>query len=292
MGPKKISFYVFYLLTAFIVIAVIRFPGEQAGQKVSNTISRIFPSMGLAMEKTTLDFPLGIELQRPVFSYNESISIPMDRLNIHFSIWDILRHNQRIGFSAGFLKGNLTGELENYSPVKGGDTKIAINLAGAKLENISYGVPNAVMDISMEMSGHYSGLQSGAQSKAKGGLTLSQVVVKMGDSVFNSMGIDSVSFSRIDIEYSLFGKTISITECTAAGKIMSLKLHGSLMAIAFPLESTGDLILDLEGFLQPQPAYFAKLASLPSMSVLFKDSQNKGIAIRITGPLNAPEVEL
>lgn len=292
MAIKQISFYIFYFFAAFVFFAILCFPQEQAGEQLSNRLSKISPDISIQMEKATPILLSGVDCKKTKIILGNTFSIPFDTFELHFSILDLLKQKKNMGFSGTLLKGTLNGKTEAISFSRNDFSKLELDLTGLHIERFNYKTPDADMDIAYDLTGNATCQNDNDQTETKGIILLTHVVVGMKDSIFNRMGIDTLEFSRIEIDYLLDRQLLTIPKCIATGNVMTLRLKGTLTLTTNPFESLENSSLDLKGFMQPQPGSIPKLASLSSMATLFKDNMQQGIPIQITGSFKDPKINL
>lgn len=287
LKPKRFFIYITIFISAFLVFLVIRFPQENIGEHLSAKLSEKIPGIRLASDRAVLSLPPSVTLINPRLVF-QNLPVSFDSFTIKLALLKLLKGNFQLAYTAKVLQGEITGTLNLAS--RNAPQKLTIS--GLNLTDIDYTASNAAARIKMTVDGNIIFPQNEPPDLFEGDLILSDVAARMTNSVFNLMGIDLVTFSQIDLRFHMTGTHFTIPKCIASGKIMSLRLKGRVTPLKKDIHSLSDLSLDLQGFIQPQPAYMNKFAGISSMAVLFEDNSKKGIPIRISGTMAQPEVAL
>ena len=296
MTVKQISFYILYFFAAFIFFAILGFPQKTVGKKLSSTLSKLSPAVSIQMESANPIFPPGIAGKGTMLIFGDH-QIPIDTFRLHVSILDLFRQEKTIRFSSTLLGGVLNGKTEGVSFSQNNSSRndfsrMVVNTAGLHFQKLTHSTPDGEVEISFELTGNAICQKENSHPTTKGTMVLTNVITKMKGSILNRMGIDTLEFSNIEIDFLADKQQISISRCIATGNVITLRLKGRLTpgknALAFPEDGS----LDLKGFIQPQPGYLPQLASISSVATLFKNNQHQGIPIQITGSLKAPRISL
>ena len=289
---KQVSFYILYFFAAFIFFTILCFPQKPVGKRLSRTLSKLSPALSIQMESASPILPPGIASKQTTLIFGNNQSIPLETFRLHFSILDLLKPEKNIRFSGTLLGGVVNGRTEGVSFSRNDFSRLVVNMTGLHIQKFTHKTPGADMEISFKLTGNAICQKKNGQSTTKGTMILANVITQMKDSIFNQMGIDTLEFSRVEIDFLTDKQQINILRCIATGNVMTLRLKGKLTPgknfLAFPEDGT----LDLKGFIQPQPGYLPKLASISSMARLFKNNRQQGIPIQITGSLKAPRISL
>ena len=288
---KQISFYILYFSAAFIFFAILCFPQKPVGEKLSNTLSKLSPAISIQMESASPILPPGIAGKETTLIFGNN-QIPLDTFRLHFSILDLLKPEKKIRFSSTLLGGVVNGRTEGVSFSRNDFSRLVVNMTGLHIKKFTHRTPGADMDISFDLTGNAICQKKNGHPTTKGTMVLTNVITEMKDSIFNQMGIDTLEFSHVEIDFLTDKQQINILRCIATGNVMTLRLKGRLTPGKNPLAFPEDGTLDLKGFIQPQPEYLPKLASISSMATLFKNNRQQGIPIQITGSLKAPRISL
>jgi type II secretion system protein N len=291
MSIKHYFFYLVYFVAALAVFSIICFPGEEAAKKIGTQLTERFPEITLQMEKITPSFPTGIHCINPQLLVGKNLLVPLETLTLRLPFFDLFKSDRTLTFHGTLLSGVVDGSLTKVSWKQNSFSDFNLTLNRIKTKNILYTTPQAKIEISFDLEGDYTFARGKERSGSRGKLVLTNVKAMIRDTLFNGMGIDGLEFTRMDIEFGLVKDKITLLNCLAKGPLMTLRLKGTLMAPEEGAPPGGNWILDLKGFIQPQPAYLPKFARLSSMASLFKDTK-QGIPIHIIGPLNAPGIKL
>jgi len=292
MSIKYYLFYLVYFVATVAVFSIFCFPGEEAAKKISAQLTERFSEVTLQMEKVTPSFPSGIHCINPQLLVGKTLLVPLETLTLGVPFFDLFKSHRTLTFHGTLLSGAVNGSLTKVSWDKNTFSDFNLTLDHIKTQKLQYATPQAKMDISFDLEGSYTFAQGKEPPSSGGKLLLTDVKAMIKDTLFNGMGIDGIEFTRMDIEFGLEKNKITLLNCLANGPLMAIRLKGTLIAPKDGASQMSNWILDLRGFIQPQPAYIPKFARLSSMASLFKDTQKQGIPIHIIGPLDAPEIVL
>ncbi|MBU0969923.1 MAG: type II secretion system protein GspN [Proteobacteria bacterium] len=292
MSLRQVSFYILYFMAAFVVFAFLCFPQEPMAKKVSTRLEKIFPYLSLKTDRTAPRFPLGLDCKNPEIMVGNFLSIPFDTFKLGFSMLDLLKANKDMTFSGVLLGGVVNGKTEAVSFSMNDFSTFKLNFSGIQIKNFPYKIPEAQMDLSFELAGRYTSPDGKNTSQNSGTLILKEMTAGIKNAVFNRMGIDTLEFSHVEIDFLQDKNRIVLSKCIAQGNVMAIRVTGTLTPATDIFQPPENWTLDLKGFFQPQPAFIPKLAGVSSMASLFKDSQKQGIPIQITGPVKAPHIQL
>lgn len=290
MSARQTLFYLVYFVVVCVVFSIICFPGEKAANKINAQLAGRFPNATLHMDKVIPFFPGGVHCINPQIKVQNRFLIPFETLKFEYPFFDLFKTDKTLTFDGTLFSGVVNGSLTNVSWRRKTFSAFDLTLDHLKSKNILYTSPHIKADISFTLDGNYSVQANPPTSEGK--LTLTDIKTLIQNPFFNGVGIQELEFTRMDIDFQLEGKKITILNCEAKGVLMVICLKGTLIAPKEPLSPQINWVLDLKGFIQPQPAYLSKSARLSSMASLFDQTQKQGIPIHISGPLNAPAIEL
>ncbi|MCP3940082.1 MAG: type II secretion system protein GspN [Desulfobacteraceae bacterium] len=292
MTTKWIFYYLLYLIVAFIAFAFILFPREQVAKKMSNRLGQLFPGITLDMAGVAPVFPPGLRFEKPEINLKNRVFLSPDNLVVKIPFFDIFNPGKEVKFSGNLFDGVVKGIVKGVSLEDNNFAGVELSFEQIKARQILCSILNSDLNISFDLNGQYVFPDKKNKGKSSGKLFLTHVVVKIKNPVFASMGIDTLEFTSIELDFLQNKKKVSILKCVAKGNVMTVQLKGDLIPAKNMFDPLEDWSLELTGFVQPQPAYVSKFAGVSSMENLFKNNREQGIPIRIIGPLKAPGIEL
>ena len=121
-----------------------------------------------------------------------------------------------------------------------------------------------------------------------GNISLSDIITKIDDMpILHLIKMSELNFSNIDFEFIRNKDKLKIINFYAKGVQFNIKAKGNLSMSP----KSGDINLDLETNIQPNPSYLSKFAGISSVTPLVFDSK-QGIKLHIGGTLENPIIKL
>lgn len=295
MSQKRLVLCGIYLVFSFICLAVLRFPGQEFSQGLTRSLNRMAPGISVDLGPARLQFPPGIKFDSPDIFLSNGIVLPFEQIRLGFSPIDLFRGEKGVVFSGELAGGQIKGRLKSGRENRLNSLEFTFDEISPP--PVSYDIPGTKTDISFQLEGQFSYPSPLETGKARAGILLSNVVLEIDNRFFSNMGMDHVLFDSIELDLIPFDKgdketRIRVLSCSAKGKALTLNLKGDINPGKMFSRAAEDWILNLEGYILPDPALVPKFAGVPTMARLIRADNKNGIPIRVTGSVKNPNLSL
>lgn len=298
MKVKSVLLYGGYFLFSCVLFGVLLFPGKQAATYLSRKLEDVLPVRQVRLTGVDLAFPLALRLEGAAFELDDGRMLTPSAVKLSFRPDSLFRTMKRVRFSARFGGGLIDGTLESQQILDRPFSRLHINIRNLEMKNILYANGLADISLSFTADGRFNFPVPGGDGDmqpagGKGQIVFSKVTARVDHPVFRKMGIFKLDFAQVDTEFSLDDRALVIGKLLAKGPVMTVNLTGDIKPEdRFSNSEFDNSFVQLEGYLQPSAAYMSKFANVPSLVMLFKNVNQKGIPIRINGRVNLPGVVL
>jgi len=291
MTVKQVILYLGYFAAAFAVFAVLRFPHQAAARKVSDISGRLFPGVMLEMDRLDPGFSTKLCAIESRLYLGSARAIPLETLC--FSLFPgVFYPEKQIRVSASLAGGKVNGQISGISLDRDQYDMLAMILTGLQVRDVSTRVQGTPVTLSFDLAGSYRFHREPDHTAGSGELVLNRLICHLQNETPAAHDFDTFEFDRVNIDWSRDNDEITVTRLSGSGRFMTVELEGILTMAGGLTAGPDDWHIDLTGRLSPQAAYVSRFAAILSMETLFRAGQEKGIPIRIAGPVTDVEVIL
>ena len=291
MSPRRICFYVLYAAAAFAVLALLCFPGEKIAGSLSAEAGRI--GLSFAPQSVRPAFPLGFTCSRPDIGLGRTFFVRPDDLRFRLPFSSLFVSPKTLEISGTWHQGVLNGALTGFPSPSTGAPSLDLSVSQALFEQVPYTTDSFSLKAAFVLDGKIETGAGNGRQTLKGRLVLSRVRCMMQNGPMREAGIETLGFSRIDIEFIHTGeKTLRVT-CKAKGDWADMDLEGNIQTGNIQARNMADLKalgLDLKGYFRPAPEHAPDFAGIFPLASLFDNSSARGIPVRITGTVGSPRI--
>jgi type II secretion system protein N len=293
MKLKSILLYILFFSASSLVFVFLLFPRAEFANYLSYalkrqnlvvTIDNVKPAIPFTLKFENTKFLLGQNINQ---NTNQGIHIVPQSFEVLLDPVSIFKDKKQIKFQSGFYQGFINGHLflNSFDPLA--FSNVTASMSGVKISGFAYKTDLADITLGCELNGEYKQTRAGDKKDfGNGRMLISNFSAQMKDSLFNNLHLPVVDFSEITLEFIQHPKRITLTQCTAKGSIINVKLKGS-MDIIFPVQKTR---LNLTGVIQPDSPYLAKFVNMAVIKSVVKNIKKNGIIFTIKGTLENPEI--
>ncbi|MBF0376661.1 MAG: type II secretion system protein GspN [Desulfamplus sp.] len=304
MRVKHILFYAVYSFAAFFIFLILLFPKEKVADIVCEKLNSKFPGGQIAIQSIAPSFPLSLKAINTSILFNDGNEVKLDSIILAPQILSLYKSIKKIGVKAEAYSGKIDGviDLEKIKedskvrdlakPSSSYDVNLSMVFENLNIKNLKHNVEQFDIASSFIMSGklNYSTLKAEMGGNGNGIIALSKCIVQSNNILLKQIGIEKVSFTDINIEWSKGGDIFNIAVLDAKGSDIKIKLAGKIL-LNKPVDIS---TLDLKGEFEPTSAnitsIIAGLSGLSSLTKILSGSAKKGISFKITGTLQRPRV--
>lgn len=293
MNFKLLFFYFVYGAAAFVFFLIVLFPGHRGAEVLSDYIgNHVWNGIeNISFEKTSLVFPPGLKLHNPIISLKTGEKYILDAVSVHpdfLTFFDSQNSGKfKVSGYHGVLKGSMSANVrDSFS-----DLALQWHFSEIDLKDFSLKGKGYDLKLSFKADGRGVFNKKGPDDifgEGKGIVTLHNFFVYADNPVFESLGISSLDFSRVEIEYAQTGDHFRILGLKGSGSQMKITLKGDIALKKY----FGASPLNLKGSLRPEPSFISHIAGISSLSMFFGNLTDSGIPFEITGTLEKPSVRL
>ncbi len=259
MKVKPIFFYTLYTVTLFVVFAWVFFPEERAARLLAREISSNDYGVTVQIETVRPVLPPGVAAGGARFSSEGRFNVLCGSVQVFPAIAALFSKEKQ---AADFRVASCSGRVAS---------------AGAGI------------DFTLAAEGNVRLHRDGRGPwQGRGNIAATGISTVLNHPLLNGIGVSELNFDRADVGFEIKNRQVVLTGCRATGDAGNMTLEGTV-GIASPLEKSR---LDLTADIQLKGAYISRLKDAGSVSFLLKGSRSGGMAVRITGTLEHPEVRL
>jgi type II secretion system protein N len=297
MTRRQIFFYLIYFFLAFALLSLVLFPREKAAQKLGAGLTRVFPGVTVEI-KTARPAPVAtLACPSAKITLDNGLAFYPKNLDICFAMGTLFQQAREMRISADLFAGKMAMAVHGLSFNQDRFDSLTLDLNDIHLTHMTYRSDLGTLDLtgSLSLQYQYPWYQYPEKPdapRARGKMEIRNLDVQVKNSILNQMGISTLTFHPVSMEFLQDARGITVLRWTAKGDVLSLRLKGKVFpSTHYLFDSKENWLVDLKGFIQPMPGYIPKFAGVASMASLFRDNRKQGIPIHITGPLTAPRIK-
>ncbi|RLB87263.1 MAG: type II secretion system protein GspN [Deltaproteobacteria bacterium] len=288
---KKWFGYAIFALVLTLALLYYRFPSDALRHYLEATAQKANPLLSLSIDHIKLQLPVGLRFERSklvlrdepekaIFSSNSLLVKPL--------LASLFQGELGCSFNCRAYNGNLKGRIYLNRDRKGNSIETELQLSNIQLDDYDYLSDLIERDIGGSLNGtiSYKGpcdlLMNGS---GKANLTLSDGRVEIVLPLFT---LNSIDFDKMEIEMLLQKKKVNVTRLELKGK----KLRGTLSGTIGLKKEIRKSTLDLQGTIEPFPAFFKSIAGIHDTIRFFKKRLKQGtFSFVIHGTMAEPRIQ-
>ena len=236
-------------------------------------------------------FLRGIKLKFPVFSLKSGKKLTLDSIFIYPDLLTFFNRRNNVDFKVngyqGCLRGTFTGDLKNI--VSSAALKWTFN--GLYFKDIFSRAGGYDLRFSFKADGSGEFNKSALMifsAMEKGTIRLHDFAGVTDNPLLEQMGLSSLDFTIVNIQYIHAGDDLKILELISMGPQMKITLKGHIIL----KKNFSSSILKLKGRVRPDPSFLSTFAGISSVSLVFSNLGGAGLPFTITGTLENPSASL
>lgn len=298
MNPKRIWMYLLVFILAFAGFAFVSFPGEEVGSRLAEMVNRKDPGFRLTIKTVKPALPLGLAFQDMSLFVTDKLSFLLDTARISFRPLSLFRREKQVGIRGQIHGGTLNGSvrIKGLDPLQVSGLELFLEKIG--FDKVEYRTFLAELTLSGQISGEYreEGIQEAlpeeksgpgrGEALGRGFLVMDSFLAQVEKSWLNSIEVPTIDFSRLRLDFVRENQRVVITDCTAKGSVIHVKLTGDIR----PGASMEETRLNLMGKILPDSLLLAKFANQAAVRSKAKNITRNGIDFTIQGTLKNPRV--
>lgn len=282
MRVRSAAGYLIFFMSALLFFAILLFPGPQAAMRITAAYNQTFDKTRLSADHAKPALPARVAIESGIIKWFEAVETPFSQLTITPSLISLAKQKKDFAFHGQLASGGINGKIKAFSFEDHQFEALDITVSGVAITDLSYHTQQHKMGASFHISGKW--LHSPGTDTTTGNSILSAFSLQMpGNSVLAGIGLPAIAFDRVEIDFSMTKDKLTLTRCQARGPALNLELKGDIAMTKQPA-------FDLEGKLRPTASFMSKISRAVSVKKMFQGSKNRGIPIRITGPVDNPRL--
>jgi type II secretion system protein N len=289
---KRGILYLVCFMGALVLFAFLRFPHQAAAWKISGLSERLFPGVTLEMDRVTPCFPPGLCAEESMLHAGVAGSVILDDLCL-YGFFGILFPEKQVRFTGNLAGGEAHGKITGISSAWDRYDTLDLTLTGLQVTQMTSRLQGTAVDLSFDLNGVCSIRREKSRVTGSGEMMLTRVTGSVQSEFMATHDLASVVFDQVAVAFVRENEQITLSTIVATGRLMTVRLQGLLVLGGGGLsDGLDNWYLDLSGSVNPQAAYVSMFAGILSLENLFKTGPEKGIPIRIFGPVTALEMTL
>lgn len=283
--------YVLFAAVASGMFLYVCFPSEAVREYLQGSASRLAPTLALRVYKVRPAFPLGLKLENTDLAFKERPGIPLfktDSFVLMPSVRILALRGPAFRFACRAYGGKIQGVVVFKTFSLGGPVQSDVELTDVRLDQY----PCLKEWLKRELTGTMSGSVTYAgspgsflQGSGEGDLSILEGSVRFAQPF---LGVESVSFHRIDARMVLEKQELSLARCDFKGKDVEGKASGTIHVNPhFPRSR-----LDLEVAVKTSAAFLTDEGGLFGAATFLGQRLRKGdFRIHIHGTVAQPRID-
>ena len=287
MKLKPLLLYILFFMVVCIVFIFLLFPQREVSAYLSRSVTDSNPDIQVSIDTVRPGFPFKLKFDNTRLVLGKNMQIVPDSFGVSLDIFSIFNNEKHIKIVSDFYQGSVKGRLRLDNTNFLLFSVPELSMSGVKISDFKYNTDLADIALSCELNGEYKQIEAADKADSgQGTLHIRNFSAKMNQSLFNTLNLPVIDFSDIELEFTRHLKEITLTQCTAKGSIIYLKLKGNI-GIVFPVE---EIRLNLTGVILPDSPYLAKFVNSAALKAVIKNMSKDGIKFNIKGTLKDPKI--
>lgn len=294
MKTKMILSYICLFIFAVVVFLIMLFPGQQIAQYISQSLTNPGLDVHTNIDSVKPAFPFYLKSEGTKISIGQNLKIEPDFIKIRLGPSLIFGESKRLKFKSQIHDGLLNGSIafKDTQPIV--YTKLQMDLSGLEFNKYKYRTRLARVTLSGKINGQYSYAAQGDGQKdpkkdpGNGTFLIEDFSAELKNSLFNRLKLPVIDFSKIQAQFTQDRQNINVTQLTAKGSVINLKLNG-IIRMDFPIDQSR---LSLKGAILPDSPYLANFVNSPLIKRMVKNIKKDGIKFTIDGTLKHPVIKI
>ncbi len=294
MKIKMILSYICLFVFAMLVFLVLLFPGQQIAQYISHSLTNPGLNVYTHVDHVKPAFPFYLKSEDTKISIGQNLKIEPDFIKIKLGPGLIFGEQKQLKFNSQIYDGALNGRIsfKDTQPIV--YTNLQMALSGLKFNKFKYNTRLAMVTLSGNVSGQYSyhdlkgSQKDGPKDPENGTLLIEDFSAVLKNSLFNRLKLPAIDFSAINVAFTKDRQNINLTELTATGSVINLKLNG-IIRLDIPILQSR---LSLKGTILPDSPYLANFANSTLLKAMVKNIKKDGVRFTIGGTLKQPVIKI
>lgn len=293
MTFRTVFLYLCIFAGSVLLFVFLLFPANEMGQFLFASVEKKYPEITISCDQATLKFPLKLGFENAVFNLNRSLTISPETLTLQLPLTAILNRTKTVRVKSDLFQGNLEGKfkLKQISPLSISSGEV--NFSQISVDHYKYKIPSADIVLTCSIGGHYVVSLSDNRSKpgretGTGKIEISDLSGTLKNPFFKSIGLSSFDFSTVDFQFSHQANQLRLTDGTASGSALHVKLKGGV-TLTSPLKTSR---LNLKGVILPDSPIFSKLSNTTAVKAATGKKINNRLSFTITGSLGNPKIKI
>lgn len=293
MTSRTVLLYLCIFTGSVVLFVFLLFPARDIGQFVFASVEKEYPEVKLSCDQAKLKFPLKLGFENAVFNLNRSFAISPETLTLHLPLTAIFNQTKTVKVKSDLLQGNLEGlfKIQQIDPLSISSGKV--NFSQIKVYQYRYKIPSADIVLTCRIGGNYDVSLSNKKSKSgletgTGKINISDLSGTLKNPFFKSIGLSSFDFSTVDLQFRHQANQVRLTDGTASGSELHVKLKGGI-TLTSPLKASR---LNFKGVILPDSSIFSKLSNTAAVKALAGKKINNRLSFTITGSLGNPKIKI
>ncbi|MBU1195799.1 MAG: type II secretion system protein GspN [Proteobacteria bacterium] len=287
---SRITGYLLLFVVSVAIFLVVLFPGHQLAAYFSQTLTHPQKNIYTNMENVHLSLPFSLKSEDARISIGRDFTVQPDFIKIRLGPGLVFGDQRQIHFNSELYKGLMKGSFgfEDTQPVA--YTNVQLNLSGLEFDKIRYNTRMAQITMTGKIDGdyRYDADTDTQNDPGQGSILIKDFSADLTNSLFNRLKLSRIDFSRVDIRFTQEQNTINLSELTASGSVINVKLSG-IIQLEEPVVNSR---LTLAGTVLPDSPYLASFANSPAIKALVKNIKKDGIRFAVKGTLRQPEIKI
>nr|NJM01442.1 hypothetical protein [Desulfobacula sp.] len=192
------------------------FSGKEAARGITNFTARALGGVRLDLDAAGPVFPAGLDLSGGRWTLFQFPPVKPETMRIDLSLTSLFSPLKDLTFKAEINQGQVRGNLRQVFFSRKEFASLDMDLSHIRVREFPYQTDPYQMKLSFDAGGRYEYLK--AQNSSRAGLVLLNFTADLpGNPEAEKLGLSKLEFTRVELEFTLENKQMTLTKCSARG---------------------------------------------------------------------------